>query len=655
MQSSGHEKIDMQILMETAATVGLDVALNIQRGDRGADTSDDEIEERPGGTDFSKIEDSHLERFLAYHRWDQSDAVFAVRKHPVRAFRKAQIQLPKSSELAEESNFSGNRTCLICIEDIEDDSMWMTLQSCNHGFCSDCLKDYIVDCAKSMTPVSKIMCPMNGCKCSISGANLDTLLKDKPETLDRITEATVRHFVSTAYDHKYCNHPGCSGILRRVPQRFFTRNKYDPDLHDYFGAVCTAGCLNRCPPGSTPVLTYDGVEDSKYNNCKSREQPVRAHRFCFSCGDSVHWPVPCDKFKEWKEKMRDEINLVEDDDEEVDANEIAQKIWIKANTRACPQCDVLIEKNDGCNHMTCVNPNCRYEFCWICRKDWKLHGSATGGFFRCNILKEDESPGAEFPAPPAATSGEDGADEANNQGYGTAIHSSRDQYRKRQEMNRFIHHFTRYAAHGDSARLEGRMAENASIRLAPVVDAAIEFDGSPAFNFGGKGLSFIHSAFTELLECRSTLKYSYAFSFFRYPTFFHFRKMDELKRIRKEKHMFEKYQSELEMITEQMSDILARSHIRASQVQISFVTAGAAEKRIDFSSLMFSILHQERGKKIRPKADFGDEKQKHRRSGDRQNPWTSESDSSSDDDFDEFEDDSPGRCEICATPRAVPG
>lgn len=358
---------------------------------------------------------------------------------------------------------------------------------------------------------------------------------------------------------------------------------------------------------------------------------------------------------------------------------------------------------------------------WICRKDWKLHGSATGGFFRCNIWKEDESPGAEFPAPPAATSGEDGADEANNQGYGTAIHSSRDQYRKRQEMNRFIHHFTRYAAHGDSARLEGRMAENASIRLAPVVDAAIEFDGSPAFNFGGKGtkfsvsvlqslvysthlhfvlpgLSFIHSAFTELLECRSTLKYSYAFSFFRYPTFFHFRKMDELKRIRKEKHMFEKFQSELEMITEQMSDILARSHIRASQVQISFVTAGAAEKRIDFSSLMFSILHQERGKKIRPKADFGDEKPKHRRSGDRQNPWTSESDSSSDDDFDEFEDDSPGRwndtlnflepvlpnqpvgfdgeiggtqmwactactfmntggrrCEICATPRAVPG
>ena len=56
-------------------------------------------------------------------------------------------------------------------------------------------------------------------------------------------------------------------------------------------------------------------------------------------------------------------------------------------------------------------------------------------------------------------------------------------------MNRFLHHYTRYEAHGQSARLERNIAENATKRLAPVVDAAIEFDGSPAFNFGGKGMS----------------------------------------------------------------------------------------------------------------------------------------------------------------------
>lgn len=29
------------------------------------------------------------------------------------------------------------------------------------------------------------------------------------------------------------------------------------------------------------------------------------------------------------------------------------------------KCDVPIEKDDGCNHMTCTNPVCRYEFWYV--------------------------------------------------------------------------------------------------------------------------------------------------------------------------------------------------------------------------------------------------------------------------------------------------
>jgi hypothetical protein len=35
-------------------------------------------------------------------------------------------------------------------------------------------------------------------------------------------------------------------------------------------------------------------------------------------------------------------------------------------TRPCPRCGVRIEKNGGCPHMTCVQPSCKYEFCWEC-------------------------------------------------------------------------------------------------------------------------------------------------------------------------------------------------------------------------------------------------------------------------------------------------
>jgi hypothetical protein len=30
----------------------------------------------------------------------------------------------------------------------------------------------------------------------------------------------------------------------------------------------------------------------------------------------------------------------------------------------CPKCRVPIEKNDGCNHMTC--PKCNHYWCWSC-------------------------------------------------------------------------------------------------------------------------------------------------------------------------------------------------------------------------------------------------------------------------------------------------
>ena len=142
------------------------------------------------------------------------------------------------------------------------------------------------------------------------------------------------------------------------------------------------------------------------------------------------------------------------------------------------------------------------------------------------------------------------------------------------------------------------MGDSVCTRLAPVVEAAIAFDGSPLFNFGGNGLSFVHNAFLELLECRSILRHSYAFSYFRYPP----SSSNELPPAvgylhnskRKEKARFERTQSELEMLTEQMSDIVGRSHIRATQVQVAYLTAGAAAKRVDFTNFMFQIYREEK-------------------------------------------------------------
>jgi hypothetical protein len=51
------------------------------------------------------------------------------------------------------------------------------------------------------------------------------------------------------------------------------------------------------------------------------------------------------------------------------------KCFIANETQKCPKCEINIEKNGGCNHITC---NCGYEFCWVCLKDW------NGRHYICN-------------------------------------------------------------------------------------------------------------------------------------------------------------------------------------------------------------------------------------------------------------------------------
>jgi ariadne-1 len=90
--------------------------------------------------------------------------------------------------------------------------------------------------------------------------------------------------------------------------------------------------------------------------------------FCFACGYEGHAPADCDVVKLWVRKCEDDSET---------AN------WIQANTKECPKCSSTIEKNGGCNHMTCRK--CRYEWCWICAGPWSEHGNS---WYNCNRYDE---------------------------------------------------------------------------------------------------------------------------------------------------------------------------------------------------------------------------------------------------------------------------
>ncbi|XP_045431096.1 E3 ubiquitin-protein ligase parkin isoform X2 [Pipistrellus kuhlii] len=61
----------------------------------------------------------------------------------------------------------------------------------------------------------------------------------------------------------------------------------------------------------------------------------------------------------------------------VDARAAEQARWeersretIQQTTKPCPRCRVPVEKNGGCMHMKCPQPQCQLEWCWNCSCEW---------------------------------------------------------------------------------------------------------------------------------------------------------------------------------------------------------------------------------------------------------------------------------------------
>ena len=200
--------------------------------------------------------------------------------------------------------------------------------------------------------------------------------------------------------------------------------------------------------------------------------------------------------------------------------------------------------------MTCLNRRCRHEWCWICEKNWDLHSTQTGGYYRCNMFTEEED---------SKMTEEERKRKAKDLLRGTAKESSREARKKKAVMARFLHYYTRYSAHEDSGNLERSMQGNACTRLEPVVKAAQEMSEEEQAILGGEDraknfedLTFVHVAFCELLECRQFLQYSYVLAYYRYARA---RKRQIGKRrtriaraLESEKTTFEQIQSEVRVL-----------------------------------------------------------------------------------------------------------
>ena len=225
-----------------------------------------------------------------------------------------------------------------------------------------------------------------------------------------------------------------------------------------------------------------------------------------------HQPAPCALVKMWLKKCEDDSET---------AN------WISANTKECPKCNSTIEKNGGCNHMTCRK--CKHEFCWMCMGLWSEHGTS---WYNCNRFEEK--------------SGLDGRDA---------------QARSRQSLERYLHYYNRYANHEQSAKLDKDLYHKTERKMQNLQTAS---------GMSWIEVQFLDSASQALQQCRQTLKWTYAFAFY-------------LQR-NNETEIFEDNQKDLEMAVENLSEMFEKpvTELSNSKLKVDMMdkTSYCSKRRI---------------------------------------------------------------------------
>eukprot|EP01129_Flabellula_baltica_P011480 TRINITY_DN503_c0_g1_i1.p1 TRINITY_DN503_c0_g1~~TRINITY_DN503_c0_g1_i1.p1 ORF type:complete len:420 (+),score=78.60 TRINITY_DN503_c0_g1_i1:645-1904(+) len=322
-----------------------------------------------------------------------------------------------------------------------DESDTITTLSCGHGYCIACWKDYLS--LKILEKKTAIRCPGINCPYVLDEDIVIQLSGDDKEK-EKLEDTLLTSFIELNPMAKWCPAPGC-----------------------VYGVLLNEVCAQR--------------NENITCNC--------GHRFCFRCSDEAHQPARCVDAVKWNK-----INEGGDDS--------LNEKYISTISKKCPNCNNNIEKNGGCNHMTCRS--CGYHFCWQCMGKFGKgpKGDASGyGSHKCN----------EF-------------------------HKEDDRLKDKEDWERFQFYSERFNNHHRSSIIEKRLFDS-------LLETRHEIQNVSGLSW--VATQYVHDAIIQLLQTRDVVKYSYAFGYFR-PT-----NDPQLN-----KNLFEHRQNELERHTEMLSHLL---------------------------------------------------------------------------------------------------
>ncbi|ELP90099.1 ariadne RING finger, putative [Entamoeba invadens IP1] len=236
---------------------------------------------------------------------EYKDSIVSREKSKIEEEMKTQELLDKEHADREAVLQDKVYTCDICYEDVPASSVYIF--DCDHHFCLGCAYDHIH--TQIFNGVTDIRCPFSGCGHVISFEEIYQIIRNHEpydkDLADRYERFLVNDYMKHEPNCRYC--PKCGNAILG-----------DPNTPEIF--------------------------------CRSEECKKVNFRFCFNCKEAWHEGLTCAQYQEWKR-----MNC------EADKRFLS---WAQKNTRKCPKCSATIEKNRGCNHMTCAN--CGYQFCWLC-------------------------------------------------------------------------------------------------------------------------------------------------------------------------------------------------------------------------------------------------------------------------------------------------
>ncbi|XP_025023932.1 ankyrin repeat and IBR domain-containing protein 1 isoform X2 [Python bivittatus] len=469
------------------------------------------------------------EALLRAHDWDREKLLEAWMTNPENCCQRSGVQMPtpppsgynawdtlpsprtprttRSSitspdEISLSPGDIETTMCEICMCNISvfEDPVDMP---CGHEFCRACWEAFL-NMKIQEGEAHNIFCPAYDCFQLVPVEIIESVVSKEMDK--RYLQFDIKAFVENNPSIKWCPTPACERAVRLTRQGSNTSG---------------SETLNF------PLLRAPAVDCGK------------GHLFCWECLGEAHEPCDCETWKNWLQKITEmkPEELVGVSEAYEDA---ANCLWLLTNSKPCANCKSPIQKNEGCNHMQCAK--CKYDFCWICLEEWKKHSSSTGGYYRCTryeVIQHVEEQSKEMTA------------------------EAEKKHKRFQELDRFMHYYTRFKNHELSYQLEQRLLKTAKEKMEQLSRALGGSEGSCP------DTTFIEDAVQELLKTRRILKCSYPYGFFLEP-----------KSTKKE--IFELMQTDLEMVTEDLAQKVNRPYLRTPRHKIIRAACLVQQKRQEF-------------------------------------------------------------------------